>query len=45
MPTQAIDLASTVKLMRPILPAKNFDISKRFYADLGFQPRMLRDCA
>jgi hypothetical protein len=43
MSTQAIDLARTVKLMRPVLPAKNFDISKQFYADLGFQSRMLSD--
>jgi len=43
MSNQATDLATTVKLMRPVLPAKNFDISKRFYADLGFQTRMLSD--
>jgi len=43
MSNQAIDLATTVKLMRSVLPAKNFDISKRVYADLGFQSRMLSD--
>jgi catechol 2,3-dioxygenase-like lactoylglutathione lyase family enzyme len=29
--------------MRPMLPAKNFDISRQFYVDLGFQPRTLTD--
>ena len=43
MSGQAIDLANTVKVMRPVLPAKNFDISKRFYTDLGFRSRMLSD--
>ena len=43
MSTQAIDLASTITLIRPVLPAKNLDTSKRFYADLGFQSRMLSD--
>jgi hypothetical protein len=26
-----------------MVPAKNFDMSKRFYVDLGFQPRPLTD--
>jgi hypothetical protein len=43
MSGHAIDLANTVKVMRPVLPAKNFDISKRFYTDLGFRSRMLSD--
>jgi hypothetical protein len=34
-------LASTVQALRPVLPAKNFEISKQFYADLGFQPQTL----
>ena len=25
------------------MPAKSFEISKRFYLDLGFQPRQLTD--
>jgi uncharacterized glyoxalase superfamily protein PhnB len=29
--------------MRPFVPAKNFDISKRFYADLGFRIEPLGD--
>ena len=40
MPT-ASDLAQTVTAMRPMIPAKDFEISKRFYVELGFQPRML----
>ncbi|HEY6257043.1 MAG TPA: hypothetical protein VIY51_14755 [Xanthobacteraceae bacterium] len=38
-----MDLAQTVRSMRPIVPAKAFEISKRFYVDLGFQPRQLTD--
>jgi hypothetical protein len=37
------NLADTIKAMRPMVPAKDFDISLRFYADLGFQSRMLTD--
>jgi hypothetical protein len=40
MPT-APDLAETVVAMRPMVPAKDFEISKRFYIELGFQPRIL----
>lgn len=40
MPT-ASDLAQTVAAMRPMVPAKDFEISKRFYIELGFQPRIL----
>ena len=43
MPSKASDLAQTVQAMRPMIPAKNFEISGRFYADLGFQPNMLTD--
>src|SRR5262249_50947289 len=35
--------ASAIRGMRPMLPAKDFEISKRFYLDLGFQARMLTD--
>jgi catechol 2,3-dioxygenase-like lactoylglutathione lyase family enzyme len=31
------DLAGTVEALRPFVPAKDFAISKRFYADLGFR--------
>ena len=31
------DLAGTVKTLRPFVPAKDFEISKRFYADIGFR--------
>ncbi len=30
-------LAQTVKAMRPMVPAENFEISKKFYADFGFR--------
>jgi len=40
MPRKASDLAQTVKAMLPVIPAKNFEISTRFYADLGFRPNM-----
>jgi hypothetical protein len=34
-------LSRTVNAMRPMVPAKDFDTSKRFYTELGFQPRPL----
>jgi catechol 2,3-dioxygenase-like lactoylglutathione lyase family enzyme len=37
------DLADTIKAVRPVLPARDFDTSKQFYSDLGFQARMLSD--
>ena len=43
MPSKASDLAQTVQAMCQMVPAKNFEISRRFYADLGFQPNMLTD--
>ena len=33
----------TVKAMRPMVPAKDFEISKRFYLELGFRPQTLAD--
>jgi hypothetical protein len=36
-------LAQTVRSLRPVVPAKTFEISKRFYVDLGFKPRLLTD--
>jgi hypothetical protein len=29
--------------MRQVVPAKTFEISKRFYVDFGFQPQPLTD--
>ena len=29
--------------MRPIVPAKDFEISKKFYLELGFRPQTLAD--
>lgn len=37
------DLARTVRSMRPIVPAKDFRISKRFYEELGFRMEVLSD--
>ncbi|HWE85887.1 MAG TPA: hypothetical protein VG267_13155 [Terracidiphilus sp.] len=36
-------LAKTVKAMRPMLPARDFDLSHRFYVDLGFLPQRLAE--
>ena len=43
MPVDAGNLARTVSALRPMVPAKDFEISKRFYIELGFQPRELTD--
>jgi catechol 2,3-dioxygenase-like lactoylglutathione lyase family enzyme len=36
-------LAETIKAMRPMVPARDFDTSQRFYVDLGFRLQMLTD--
>src|ERR1700722_17325622 len=43
MSTDATILARTVMAMRPIVPAKDFEISRQFYIELGFEPRILTD--
>src|SRR5712692_8204371 len=43
MTTDATNLAQTVTAMRPMVPAKDFEISNRFYVALGFHPRPLTD--
>jgi hypothetical protein len=43
MSVDATKLAQTVTAMRPMVPAKDFEISKRFYVELGFHPRPLTD--
>ena len=43
MSVDTASLSRTVISMRPIVPAKDFDTSKRFYVELGFQPRPLAD--
>jgi hypothetical protein len=43
MAVETTRLSRTVRAMRPMVPAKDFDISKRFYVELGFQPRPLTD--
>ena len=39
----ASSLAQTVQAMRPMVPAKHFDISERFYMEPGFKARKLAD--
>lgn len=36
-------LAETVQAMRPMVPARNFETSRRFYEELGFRPEPLTD--
>jgi hypothetical protein len=43
MSTYTTTLARTVMAMRPMVPAKDFEISKRFYIELGFEPNTLAD--
>jgi hypothetical protein len=43
MSTDATTLARTVMAMRPMVPAKDFEISKRFYIERGFKPKTLAD--
>lgn len=43
MSADAASLSRTVSAMRPMVPAKDFDTSKRFYVELGFLPRPLAD--
>jgi len=43
MSVDATNLAQTVTAMWPMVPAKDFEISKRFYVELGFRPRPLTD--
>jgi catechol 2,3-dioxygenase-like lactoylglutathione lyase family enzyme len=37
------ELAAGVQKMRPFVPAKDFDVSKRFYRELGFEMHLLGD--
>jgi hypothetical protein len=43
MSVDTASLSRAVSAMRPMVPAKDFDTSKRFYIELGFQPRPLAD--
>jgi hypothetical protein len=43
MEDPASSLARTVQAMRPMVPAKDFDTSQRFYVELGFGARTLTD--
>lgn len=37
------DLEHTVLALRPMVPAKDFEISRRFYEELGFHAQVLTD--
>ena len=41
--TDATTLVRTVLGMRAMVPAKDFEISKQFYIELGFEPNNLTD--
>ena len=43
MPVENKDLADTVKALRPVAPAKDFENSRRFYEELGFSPERLSE--
>jgi hypothetical protein len=43
MSTDTANLSRTVSAMRPMVPAKDFGLSKRFYIELGFQPSPLTE--
>jgi hypothetical protein len=43
MSVDGTSLAQTVTALRPMVPAKDFEVSKRFYVELGFHPRPLTD--
>jgi hypothetical protein len=40
MPTP-VELAGTIEAMRPMVPTKDFETSRRFYEELGFRPQVL----
>ena len=37
------DSVPTIKAMRPIVPARDFAICKKFYLELGFRPQILTE--
>ena len=43
MPIPPNDLGATVNAMRPVVPARDFELGRRFYVDLGFRPEELTD--
>jgi hypothetical protein len=43
LPVSENELAQTVKAMRPMVPARDFATSRRFYEELGFRPEVLAD--
>jgi hypothetical protein len=43
MSSQVNELGRSVRAMRPVVPARTFDVSTRFYTELGFCPRPLAE--
>jgi catechol 2,3-dioxygenase-like lactoylglutathione lyase family enzyme len=43
MSNDATTLAPTVLSVQPMLPARDFDLSRQFYTALGFRPVQLAD--
>ena len=43
MSVYTASLSRTVSAMRSMVPAEDFETSKRFYIELGFRPRQLTD--
>jgi hypothetical protein len=37
------DSALTIIATRPVVPARDFEISKKFYSELGFRPQTLAE--
>lgn len=40
MAVEVQNLGATVEALRPMVPAKDFEVSRRFYVDLGFHPQV-----
>jgi hypothetical protein len=43
MPPERSDKSRTIVALQPFVPARDFELSKAFYIDLGFQARPLGD--
>jgi hypothetical protein len=42
-PAGGNELAKTLQAMRPMVPARDFEMSRCFYVDLGFRPEILAE--
>ena len=43
VPAAPKEIGEAVEAMRPMVPAKDFEPSRRFYEEPGFRPRVLAD--